>query len=317
MQVHRNLEALPPLRRPVVTIGSFDGVHLGHKKLLERIRQHARSIDGESVLVTFDPHPRHVLASDGPPVRLLTTTAEKIERIAAQGIDHVVIVEFSHAFAKQTATQYLQDFLFGHFTPQTVVIGYDHRYGAGREGDIVLLRKLAAGAGVEVDEISARDIDKIAVSSTRIRTAIMQGRIRAANALLGDPYMLTGRVVHGEAIGRTIGFPTANLDLDAPHKLLPADGVYAVSCSRQQAAGHYPEELPGMLYIGERPSLEGKRPRSIEVNLLNFDEDLYGQLLRVKLIERIREDRAFDGLEALRTQIETDRRATTRIFAKL
>lgn len=312
MKVHRNLNTLPEFRRPVVTIGSFDGVHLGHQKLLARIRKHAEEIDGESVLVTFDPHPRHVLATSGPPMRLLTTTAEKIERLEKLGIDHVVIVEFNLAFAKQTATEYLDDFLFGKFNPHTVVIGYDHRFGAGRTGNIDLLRKKAAEAGINVQEISARDEDNFAISSTRIRKALETGDASAATQLLGSPYPLTGRIVHGEAIGRTIGFPTANLDLEAPFKLLPADGVYAVRASILGASHTH----NAMLYIGERPSLEGNRTRTIEVNLLDFDADIYGKMLRVEVVEHVRGDQAFVSLEALKAQIERDRESIRAIFAQ-
>ena len=308
MQIHRDLDALPRLRRPVLTIGSFDGVHLGHRSLLARIRDQAAQLGGESVVVTFDPHPRHVLGHAGPPLRLLTTTDEKIERMRAEGIDHLVIVAFDRAFSRQTASAYLHDFLFGRFRPHTVVIGYDHRFGLGRSGDIELLRREAAAAGIDVDEIPAHDVERFAVSSTRIRRAVVAGRVREAAGLLGYPYPLTGRVVAGEAIGRTIGFPTANLDLDAPHKLLPADGVYAVRV--EGLTTDRPLRAAGMLYIGERPSLAGKRPRSIEVNLLDFDADLYGQLLRVHVVHHVRDDRAFDSLDELRAQIMRDREAT-------
>ena len=318
MQVHRELDELPSFRRPVLTIGSFDGVHLGHQDLLGQIRQRAEDLEGESVLVTFDPHPRHVLQQGGAPLRLLTTTAEKCERIAAQGIDHVVIVPFDHAFARQTAETYLNDFLFGRFQPHTVVIGYDHRYGLGRKGDISLLRQVAAQRQIEVAEIAARDVERLAVSSTRIRTAVADGRMQEAATLLGSAYPLSGHVVRGEAIGRTIGFPTANLDLAAPHKLLPADGVYAVHAHRNYLDKRWQtsELVQGMLYIGERPSLAGKRPRSIEVNLLDFDADLYGEMLRVEVIARVRDDQAFDSLEALRTQIARDRDTTLRLLAQ-
>ena len=204
----------------------------------------------------------------------------------------------------QTPTAYLDDFLFGRFRPHTVVIGYDHRFGAGRAGDIDLLRRVARGYGIRVKEISAREEEELAVSSTRIRRAIEAGEMRRAHQLLGAPYPLTGRVVHGEAIGRTIGFPTANLDLEAVEKLLPADGVYA--CRVRELHSQAPWQN-AMLYIGERPSLAGRRRRSIEVNILDFAGDLYGQLMRVEVMVRIRPDQAFDSLPALRHQIEQDR----------
>ena len=313
MHVHRQLDDLPKLRRPVLTIGSFDGVHLGHQALLSRIVSEARAIDGESVLVTFDPHPRHVLAkANAAPLKLLTTTAEKIDRLRALGLDHVVIVSFDRAFAAQTAEEYLRNFLFGKFSPHTVVIGYDHRFGAGRTGDIGLLRQVAQEGGIVVDEIAAQDIERIAVSSTRIRTAVSDGDVETAARLLGSPYPLTGRIVHGQAIGRTIGFPTANLDIANAHKLLPADGVYAVRAHLRESD----ESHIAMLYVGERPSLAGKLPRSVEVNILDFDRDVYGELMQVDLVARVREDETFDSLDALRQQIERDRERTRAIFAE-
>ena len=314
MQVHRDLDALPALTRPVVTIGSFDGVHLGHRELLSSICELAQSVKGESVVVTFDPHPRHVLPSSREPLPLLTTTEEKLERLATLAVDHVVVVPFTLEFAAQTPESYLDRFLFGRFSPHTVVIGYDHRFGAKRVGDIHLLRTAAKKRGIAITEIAARDIDALAVSSTRIRAAIRAGNVASASRMLGKPYSLTGAVVHGDAIGRTIGFPTANMALGSPYKLLPADGVYAV-LANAEAFGDDQRPKPAMLYIGQRPSLAGLRPRSIEVNVLDFDGDLYGAQLQIDLIAHIRHDQRFAGLDALRAQIELDRLATREVFA--
>ena len=319
MEVHYNLDALPRFRNAVVTIGSFDGVHLGHRALIAQIRALADEIDGETVLVTFDPHPRHVLSSKRPPVGLLTSTTEKATRMRGLGVDHLVVVPFTLVFAAQTARQYLDDFLFGRFRPHTVVIGYDHRYGAGREGDIALLHEAAAARGIAVREIAAQDLNDIAVSSTRIREAVADGRIEEANSLLsGVPYALIGTVVHGDAIGRTIGFPTANLELHEPLKLLPGDGVYAVTTStiagELASTGPALARQPSMLYIGRRPSLDGLRPRSIEVNVLDFSGDLYGCQISVDVVHRVRPDAQFDGLEALRAQITRDREASRQLL---
>ncbi len=311
MNVHRDLALLPSFRRPVLTIGSFDGVHLGHHALLQHISKLADRADGERVVVTFDPHPRHVLMPDAdPPLKLLTTIEEKIERFEAAGVDHLVVVAFTKEFSKQTAEEYLDDFLFGKFKPHTVVIGYDHRFGVGRAGNFETLENRAKEMDIKVVEIHARDVDELAVSSTRIRKAIREGHMEETSSLLGTPYWLTGTVVHGQAIGRTIGFPTANLDLESPHKLLPADGVYAIQVLELDSGNRH----EAMLYIGERPSLEGKRPRTIEANLLDFNGDLYGKRLRFELIARIRGDKAFDSLEELKQQIEKDREATVQIF---
>ena len=314
MNVHRDLTLLPSIRRPILTIGSFDGVHLGHHALLQRISELADRADGERVVVTFDPHPRHVLMPDAdPPLKLLTTIEEKIERFEAAGVDHLVVVEFTREFSKQTAEEYLDEFLFGKFNPHTVVIGYDHRFGVGRSGNFETLQNRAKEMNINVVEIGARDVDELAVSSTRIRKAISAGNLGEARCLLGTPYWLTGSIVHGQAIGRTIGFPTANLDLDSPHKLLPTDGVYAIQVVELDSGALH----KAMLYIGERPSLEGKRPRTIEANLLYYDGDLYGKRLRFELIERIRGDKAFDSLEELRQQIQKDRKSTVQIFQQL
>lgn len=314
MEVHFDLAALPRFRSAVVTIGSFDGVHLGHRALIGRIRQLANEVDGETVIVTFDPHPRHVLPSSRPPLKLITGTAEKLRRLSGLNVDHVVIVPFTAVFAAQTARQYLEDFLFGRFDPHTVVIGHDHKYGSGREGDIALLRAFASKRDVRVEEIPARDIDELAVSSTRIRRAITAGDLASANTLLGADFALVGAVVHGDAIGRTIGFPTANLALDTPEQLLPEDGVYAVRAT-VLAFGPYPLCRNAMLYIGRRPSLDGRRPRTIEVNILDYEGDLYELNMRVELVERIRTDREFEGLAALRTQIIRDREAARELLA--
>ncbi len=305
------MSSIPALRRPVVTIGSFDGVHRGHQALLTRINDLARDSGGESVVITFDPHPRTIIGGGGPPVKLLTTTAEKIERLEACGIDHVAIVPFTREFALQTAEEYLYDFLFGIFSPRDVVIGYDHRFGVGRTGNIEHLREAAAERGVLVHEIAAEDVEALAVSSTRIRKAVEAGDVRRASRLLGGPYRLTGRVVHGEAIGRTIGFPTANLDLESTEKLLPADGVYACEVCRLDRPKL---RMAAMLYIGERPSLAGRRSRSIEVNVLDFSGDLYGEMMRVELVARTRPDQAFGSLEELQTQIARDGAAIRKIL---
>ena len=316
MQVHRDLRNLPDLKGSVLTIGSFDGVHLGHQSLLSRIGQRAADIGTESLVVTFDPHPRKVISSGKPgELKLLNTTAEKIERLELLGIDHTVIVPFTQEFASQTATEYLEAFLFGSFRPHTVVIGYDHRYGANRKGDIHLLRDVARQFTCEVIEIEAREVEELSVSSTRIRESIREGRIQEANQLLGYAYPLTGEVITGQSIGRTIGVPTANLDLQTQDKLLPADGVYAARAFLQ--GEQQPTIWKGMLYIGERPSIQGRLPRSIEVNLFDFEGDLYGRNLRVEIIAHIRPDALFASLDALRQQIDLDRESTLSIFKQM
>ena len=299
MQTHFDLAALPRFRNAVVTIGSFDGVHAGHRQLFEGIQRLAHRHHGESVVITFDPHPRSVLRPNLP-TKLLTTREEKIRYCAACGVDHLVIVPFTREFSEQTPKEYVQQFLVRHFSPTAIVIGYDHRFGKDRAGDLQFLRSYAQLYRYEVVEIGAQEIDDLAVSSTRIRKCLRAGEVREAGELLGRPYALTGTVERGKQIGRTIGFPTANIRVDEPAKLIPALGIYAVRAILGE------ERLDGMLYIGDRPSLQDGRGVTIELNLFDFDRDLYGQELTVEFVAFLRGDMTLDGLDALRVQLEHD-----------
>jgi riboflavin kinase/FMN adenylyltransferase len=307
MRVHTDLSQLPSFCNAVVTIGSFDGVHLGHRSILEQVQAIARKHEGESVVITFDPHPRSVLRPDDKSFRLLSTTEEKIALLDQAGIDHVVVVPFSIEFSQQTALQYVEDFLVKKFAPRFIVIGYDHHFGAGREGDINFLKKFENNAGFEVLEISAQEIDEIAISSSKIRKALENSDILLANRLLGHSFSFSGKVVEGNKIGRTIGFPTANIEIADPHKLVLPEGIYAsivslVSGKADQAT----KKIGGALYIGNRPTLSPNGKHVIEVNLLNFSGDLYGEKLRVEVVDFIRPDKKLDDLEALKKQISAD-----------
>jgi riboflavin kinase/FMN adenylyltransferase len=307
MRVHTDLSQLPTFRNAVVTIGSFDGVHLGHRRILEQVQAIARKHDGESVVITFDPHPRSVLRPDDKSFRLLSTTQEKIALLNQAGIDHVVVVPFSIAFSQQTALQYVEDFLVKKFAPQFIVIGYDHHFGAGREGDIDFLKKFEKTAGFEVLEISAQEVDEIAISSSKIRKALENSDILLANRLLGHPFSFAGKVVEGNKIGRTIGFPTANIEIADPHKLVLPEGIYASVISLPQAKNDpTTRKVRGALYIGNRPTLSPDGKRVIEVNLLDFSGDLYGQNLTVEVMDFIRPDKKLDSLDALSIQIAAD-----------
>ena len=300
MKTHYQLDNLPRFRRPVVTIGSFDGVHRGHQQILRRIRRLAERRGGESVVITFDPHPRSVLRPEDDSLRLLSDTIEKADYIAEAGIDHLVVVPFSTAFSRQTPEEYIRHFLHRYFSPDRIVIGYDHRFGKDRQGDLAYLSHHGRELGYEVIEIAPQEVNDITVSSTKIRSALLAGQVGSAEELLGRPYELTGRVVEGKQIGRTIGFPTANLEVFHRLKLIPANGIYAVRAEWRL------NSYAGMLYIGNRPSLKDGRGVSIELHLFDFDEDLYGETLTVSFVEFLREDRRLDGLEALRTQLEAD-----------
>lgn len=304
MQIHRSLDALPDFERTVLTIGAFDGVHLGHRMILDRVDELARSCGGSRVVLTFDPHPRTLLRPGDDTFRVLTSTAEKLDLLAEAGVDHVVLVPFSEAFAQQAPEVYVDACLVRPFHPSHIVIGYDHRFGRDRKGDIAFLRQRAPLHGYEVEEIHALKSGAVPISSTKIRHAIGSADMALAGRLLGRPYAICGTVERGRGLGRTIGFPTANLAVDDPLKLIPPPGIYAA-----RAHGSFGVR-DAMLYIGNRPTIANADPKTtIEVNLLDFEGDLYGQNLRVEVIDFIRADRKLDGLDALSAQIQRDKTA--------
>jgi riboflavin kinase/FMN adenylyltransferase len=301
MKVHRDLEQLPPFRNAVVTIGSFDGVHLGHQKIIRKVKDLAVATGGESIAITFHPHPRMIVYPKDQSLRLITTTEEKIERLARTGLDHLVIVPFSFEFSQLSADEYIQHFLVDRFRPRHIVIGYDHRFGMNRRGDIHYLRWHEQACGYKVVEIAKEEVDEMAVSSTLIRDSLDNGQVDKAAQLLGHHFSLRGRVVKGQQIGSGLGFPTANLEVEDKHKLIPCDGIYAAF------ATHEGERYQAMLYIGSRPTLRKQGHRSIEVHLFHFNKTIYGDELTVAFAERIRDDATLPDLEALRRQLEKDR----------
>lgn len=300
MQVHRDLNKLPAFRNAVITIGTFDGVHTGHQHILQQLQEAAQACNGETVIITFDPHPREVLAGDKS-VRLLTTLEEKISLLAHWGIHHLVVVPFTRAFSELSATAYLEDFLISTFRPHSIIIGYDHRFGHNREGGLELLEAEQEKYGFQLLEIPQQVIHHAAVSSTRIRKSLHEGDIRLATELLGYPYFLNGKVVHGDKMGRKLGFPTANISLNDYRKLIPAQGVYAVTVT----IGHNGPLLQGALNIGTRPTFNGAELR-IEVFILDFDQEIYDAPIRVDFLEYIRADKKFDSVEALVVQMKND-----------
>jgi riboflavin kinase/FMN adenylyltransferase len=301
MRVFNDLNALPPFRNTVVTIGSFDGVHTGHRRILDKVRTLARACGGESVVITFDPHPRTVLQPNDQSFKLLSSTSEKITLIESCGIDNIVVVPFSLEFAGQEARRYVEDFLIARFHPRYIVIGYDHRFGANREGNIAFLKQYETDEGFEVVEIPAQEVDEIAVSSSKIRRALDASDVALANRLLGYPFFFSGKVVSGKKIGRSLGFPTANIQIADPYKLVLPNGIYAArTLIGQQNA---------MLYIGNRPTIEGDTARqSIELHIIGFQGDLYGHDLAVEVIDFIRPDKKLGDLQALQQQIEADKK---------
>lgn len=303
MQIHRDLEQLPQFKNTVLTIGSFDGVHIGHQHILRRLRILADELDGESLLVTFHPHPRIVLSPEEYKLQLLTTIEEKADLLAQQGLDHLVLTPFTKAFSVQSPEAYIEDFLIQQFQPRCIVIGYDHRFGKNRQGDISYLRQYQEPYDFEIEEITKQEIEHIAISSTKVRNALSKGKIRKATQLLGHPFRLTGKVVKGNQIGRNMGFPTANVEVPDPHKLIPPVGIYAVQVVYKE------QRYGGMLYIGARPTIGEALQQTIEVNIFDFNQNIYGELLRVDFIAHIRGDSKFEGLEALRVQLQADRKA--------
>jgi riboflavin kinase / FMN adenylyltransferase len=324
MRVHRDIDNLPAFRRAVITIGTFDGVHTGHQQLILQLKRRAAGIDGETVIITFHPHPRKIIKGEMAALRLINSLEEKTALLAWKEVDHLVIVPFTDAFSQLTAEQYIKEFLLRKFHPHTIIIGYDHQFGKGRQGNFHLLEELGHTEGYALQEIPAHLSDTLSVSSTRIREAIMKGDMATANNLLGYDFFFSGMVVEGDKLGRTIGYPTANLQVEDPEKLLPGDGVYAVEAcivgddSTVPSGGSLTPSgeprLQGMMNIGFRPTVGGTK-RVIEVNVFDFNEDIYGRLLRVYPKKVLRGEQKFQGLETLKEQLARDKANAETYFA--
>jgi len=302
MQVHKDLSQLPHFNNAVVTIGTFDGVHLGHQQIIKQLKETAVQVNGETVIITFNPHPRSVVGDYGGTVALLNTFEEKIFLLDKAGIDYLVIVPFTKEFANKTAEEYCREFIYQYFKPHTVIIGYDHRFGKNRKGDYHLLEEIGLELGFDVKEIDEKVLNEVIISSTRIRNALLENDIYTANQFLGYPYFFEGEVVKGNQLGRTIGYPTANIQLNIDEKLIPADGVYAVSLNLKPDTE---TRLFGMMNIGLRPTFYGKK-RLIEVNIFDFNANIYGKTLQVHVHTFLRNEVKFSGLESLITQLERD-----------
>jgi riboflavin kinase/FMN adenylyltransferase len=312
LKVHTDIESFKRLNHAVVTPGTFDGVHWGHQRILSRLKEIAAKSDGESVVLTFHPHPRMVLYSEDSNLRLLTTLEEKTELLRQSGIDHFIIHPFTRDFAKTSVVEYVRDLLIGKIGMQQLVIGYDHHFGRHREGNLESLLELAPLYDFQIEEIPAQEISDVNVSSTKIRHALDAGDVAMANKYLGYNYSITGHVVQGEKLGRTLGFPTANLAVSNPYKLIPAQGVYAVKVKTDQG------EFRGMLNIGHRPTFNNNPDlKTLEVHLLQFDGDLYGRSLTISFVERIRQEKKFDNPTDLKIQLEIDKSATEEIMQKV
>jgi riboflavin kinase/FMN adenylyltransferase len=309
MIIYRGLDDIQPLPNAVVTSGTFDGVHRGHQTILARLTEVAQASGGESVLITYWPHPRTVVSNDSQNLKLLTTLDEKIELLDQAGVDHLIVIPFTRSFSELTSEEYVRQILIDKIGTKKLVIGYDHRFGRDREGGFDYIQAHQSEYGFEVEEIPRQDVEAVGVSSSKIRAALNEGNVHTANLFLGRPYSLTGTIVKGRQLGRTIGFPTANMQVDDPSKLIPANGVYAVSV---EYAG---QTLGGMLNIGFRPTVAGTN-QTIETYIFDFDKDIYGEHMTLRFTEFLRPEQKFEGLPALVAQLKRDEEAARAILTK-
>lgn len=306
MKIYHSLENLQ-ITNPVLTIGTFDGVHQGHQIIISRINELAQKIKGESVILTFHPHPRAVIHPDDHSLRLIHTMDEKIELLEKFGVQHLIIIPFSLAFSQMSADFYVKDFLYKNIQPKIIVIGYDHRFGKNREGGLHTFSLLKKDLNFEIEEISRQTVDDVLVSSTKIRKALLEGHINEANQWLGHFFTMTGTVVKGASLGKSLGFPTANIALHDHMKIFPKEGIYAVKVRLENTT------YKAMLYIGKRPTFNGKE-QTIEVNIFDFSKNIYNQEISIQYIAHIRDDIRFTTADALIHQLKKDKEAAEKIL---
>lgn len=310
MRVFRSLDNLPNFKNAVLTIGTFDGVHLGHQHIIRQLQNLAKECDGETILLTFHPHPRLVVNPDDDTLKLLNTLDEKIALLERYGIDNLVVIPFTKNFANTAPENYVKDLLWDKFKPHSIVIGYDHKFGKDRKGDIHTIEALSSEYGFEVIEIEKQLVSDIAVSSTKVRNALTEGKVDLAMQLLGHPFSIQGEVQKGDKIGRTLGYPTANIRIENKNKLVPADGIYCAKVWRYEEQKHY----YAMLSIGVRPTINDKKIRSVEVYLIDFEGDLYGETLRVDFFKYLRGEQKFNSLDELVQAMDKDKEKTIEYF---
>ncbi|MBW6483032.1 MAG: bifunctional riboflavin kinase/FAD synthetase [Vicingaceae bacterium] len=308
MKIYSNIQKFTAINNAVITIGTFDGVHCGHNVIIEKLKKAAHQIGGETVVLTFFPHPRMVVFPDDNDLKLINTIEERTLLLEKAGIDHLIIHPFSKEFSRLSALDFVRDILVNKINAKKIIIGYDHRFGKNRAGDFKDLKNFGETYDFEVEEIPAQDIQQINISSTKIRTSLLSGEINAANQFLGYNYFLSGKVVEGEKIGRKIGFPTANIFVDNNYKLIPKNGVYAVKVEVKGIT------YKGMLNIGNRPTLNGIN-QTIEVHIFDFNEFIYGEYITIHFVERIRNERNFKELNQLKNQLTLDKVNSIQILA--
>ena len=326
MKIYHNLSDFQKLDNAVVTIGTFDGVHFGHQKIIKQLVAKAKADKGESVILTFFPHPRMIIDPENQDLKMINTINEKAEILRSLGVDHLIITPFTRDFSNQTPDEYIKNTLVENIGTKHIIIGYDHRFGKDRSGNLTDLKAAGIHFGFTVEEIKEQDIHDVAVSSTKIRQALLAGDVSLAADYLGYPFSIFGRVIKGDKIGRTIGFPTANLFVEETYKLIPGDGIYAVTVEMNLENGNTNVNPPlstlnlqlstfkGMAYIGQRPTINGMT-RNIEVNIFDFDQEIYGQDIKMNFFKFLRHDVKFTGLEALTLQLHQDKEATLAFFA--
>jgi riboflavin kinase/FMN adenylyltransferase len=309
MKVYYNINDFKQLSNAVVTIGTFDGVHKGHQKILSRLVKLASEKKGETVVLTFWPHPRQVLNPESKDIKVLSTVQEKINLLASHHIDHLLIIPFNKEFSELSSDEFVEFVLVNKIGTKQLIIGYDHKFGKNREGGLDQLKACSSKYGFEVEEISREDIKDVGISSTIIRKTLLEGDVKTANEYLGRPYSFSGIVMQGKQLGRTIGFPTANITMNDSSKLIPADGVYAVMVNIEGGV------FKGMMNIGFRPTVNGK-DRVIEVNIFDFKKDIYGMELRIDLIAYLRKEEKYSSIDILKEQLYKDKEASLQILSK-
>jgi riboflavin kinase / FMN adenylyltransferase len=311
LKIHRDLDNFYALN-PVLTIGTFDGVHLGHRKILARTHDLARKINGESVIFTFDPHPRKIVAPGESNLRLITTLEEKIALFEQSGIDHLIVYPFTAEFAQLSYEQFVEKILVDHIHTKYLVVGYDHKFGKNRQGDFEFLKNCAERFDFQIEKLDVLLMNESNISSTKIREAIQKGDLETANAFLGYSFTLSGTVVEGQKLGRKIQFPTANIEASDPDKIIPGYGVYAVKVNVHN------QTYQGMLNIGSRPTVNNNADhRSIEVHIFDFDADIYGEFVELVFIKKLREEQKFSSLDALKGQLVKDKTNTIAFFQQI
>lgn len=329
MKIYHHLSEFKKLSHAVVTIGTYDGVHYGHQKIIKRLCELAKSSGGESVILTFFPHPRMIIDPENQDLKLINTIKEKAEMLSNLGVDHLIITPFTRDFSNLEPEEYIKNILVDTIGTRQLIVGYDHRFGKDRKGGMKELIALSKTYNYSVEEIPEQDINDVAVSSTKIRAALLDGNVTLAANYLGYHFSITGPVIKGDKIGRTIGFPTANIFVEETYKLIPSDGIYAVTVemrpqsevlsrkseqdARLKIRDYGLETYRGMAYIGQRPTINGMT-RNIEVNIFDFNKEIYGQTIKMNFLKFLRHDVKFTGLEALTQQLHEDKKETLAFF---